>query len=479
MSGSSIRLKHPDKLFIDGRWVEPSTPQVFEVLNCATEEVAATIAKGSSEDMTRAVSAARTAFDEGPWPRLSPQERGVYLAKIAERVESLNDELARGWSMETGIVYSRAKTFVGSVAANAFRQYSAMASTYEFVQPRVSDGDRAYRVMEPVGVVAAIVPWNGPAAMIAYKAAPALLAGCTVVVKPAPEAPTAAYLMAEIMEDVGLPPGVFNVVTADVAVSEELVRNPDVDKISFTGSPVAGRRIAAAAGERMARVTLELGGKSPAVVLDDYDIEQAANTLGTSYFCHMTGQVCYSLTRIIVPRAKHDQMVDALARIADSIVLGDPMDPGTQSGPLANARQRDVVERYVAIGVDEGATLVAGGKRPAALEKGFFFEPTVFGDVRNDMTIAREEIFGPVLSVIPADSEEDAVRIANDTAFGLNAVVFTNDAERAVRIARQLRAGSVGHNATRIDFTIGFGGFNLDPPRWGVLSERRDAEMPL
>jgi betaine-aldehyde dehydrogenase len=457
---TTINLQHPDHLFIGGQWIRPSTSDLFEVLNCSTEQVVARVAKAGSADVTRAVAAARHAFDKGPWPRMSHQERAGYLVKLALRFEELNDEFARLWSIESGILYKVAQPRIGLFLSGAFRQYSEMASTFTFAEPKKSmTGHQAYVVHEPVGVVAVIVPWNGPAALMAYKVAPALLAGCTVVIKPSPEAPCSAYLFAQMCEEAGLPPGVVNVLTADRDVSEELVRNADVDKITFTGSTAAGRRIGAAAAERVARVTLELGGKSPAVVLDDFDVGAAAATLGASYFGYLTGQVCHSVTRIIVPRAKHDDMVDALAATARNMVLGDPFDPAATAGPLASARQRDTVERYVAKGVEEGATLAAGGKRPAHPRKGFFFEPTVFANVDNRSTIAREEIFGPVLCVIPADDDAHAVDLANDTIFGLNAVVFTNDPEKALAVARKLRSGSVGHNASRTDFSIGFGGF--------------------
>jgi aldehyde dehydrogenase (NAD+) len=456
----TIELKHPDKFFIGGEWIAPSNSETFAVLDCSTEETVAHVAKANSTDMQKAVAAARQAFDTGPWPRMTPQERGVYLEKIAERLEAANDEFARGWAIETGIVYKVAQPRIGLFISGAFRQYAQMASTFPFTEEHRSvTGNLAYKVYEPVGVVAEIIPWNGPAGLMAYKTAPALLAGCTLVIKSSPEAPTSAYMFAEICEDIGLPPGVVNVVTADRDVSEELVRNPDVDKITFTGSTGAGRRIAAVAADRIARVTLELGGKSPALVLDDYDIEEAAKTLGTSYFGYNTGQICHSLTRIIVPRAKHDRMVEALSEIARNTVVGDPFDAATISGPLASVRQRETVERFVARGITDGATLAAGGKRPDHLSRGFFFEPTVFANVDNSASIAQEEIFGPVLSVIPADDEASAIRMANDSPFGLNAAVFTNDRDRALHVARQLRSGTVGHNGPRTDFSIGFGGF--------------------
>ncbi len=313
-------------------------------------------------------------------------------------------------------------------------------------------------VREPVGVVAAIIPWNAPASLAAYKCAPALLAGCTVILKASPEAPGAAYILAEAAEAAGLPPGVLNVLTADRAASELLVRNPGVDKVSFTGSTAAGMKIASICGSRIARCTLELGGKSAGVVLDDYDLARAAKTI-SAMAAFLTGQVCSSLTRIIVTEKRHDALLDALASNFGGLRVGDPSDPETKMGPLAMSRQRDRVEGYIAKGKEAGFTLATGGGRPKNMTKGFFVEPTVFGNVSNDSVIAREEIFGPVLSVIPAKDEADAIRLANDTSFGLNASVFTNDAEKFYKAARQIRSGTVGHNAFRSDFNIAFGGF--------------------
>lgn len=460
MAETYINLKHPDRLFIGGEWLNSSTSTSFDVVNCSTEKVVATVAQAQSVDVARAVAAARDSFDKGPWPRMTPLERASYLERIATRFEQLNDEFARIWSIESGIVFKVAQPRIGLFLSGAFRQYTAMASSFPFTEERNSvTGHQAYCVHEPVGVVVAIMPWNGPAGLMAYKVAPALLAGCTVIIKSSPEAPCSAYLFAQMCEEIGFPPGVVNVITADRDVSEQLIRDPGVDKITFTGSTAAGRKIGAAAAERVARVTLELGGKSPAIVLDDFDVETAAKTIGRSFFGYLSGQVCHSLTRIIVPRDKHDAMVDALAEVARAMVLGDPFDPSVTAGPLATARQRETVEHYIAKGIEQGATLAAGGKRPAHLDKGFFFEPTVFGNVDNRSVIAQEEIFGPVLSVIPADDLTDAIEMANDTIFGLNAAVFTNDAQRALHVARQIRAGSVGHNASRTDFSIGFGGF--------------------
>ena len=312
--------------------------------------------------------------------------------------------------------------------------------------------------MNPWASWAPSFPWNAPLGLISYKLAPALIAGCTVILKSSPEAPAEGYILAEIAESVGLPPGVINVVTADREASESLVRDPRVDKITFTGSTAAGRRIASICGERIARCTLELGGKSAAVVLDDIDIAAAAGTLARAE-CMLTGQVCSSLTRVVVTEGRHDQMMEALADAFSQVQVGDPFDSSTQMGPLVAERQRDRVEAYIGKGKAEGATLATGGGRPGHLERGYYIEPTVFGNVDSSSTIAQEEIFGPVLSVIPARDEDQAVEIANSTIYGLNASVFTNDVDRAREVAGQLRSGTVGHNAFRTDFGIAFGGF--------------------
>jgi betaine-aldehyde dehydrogenase len=460
VSTRSIQMRHPDRLFVGGEWVRSTSGEHFDVVDCSTEHVVAHVAKANSGDILRAVAAARQAFDSGPWPRMRPQERAAFLGRMAERFEARNDEFATIWSIESGVVYKIAQPRIGLFLSGACRQYAALAEQYPFSERKKAlGGQEACRRMEPVGVIAVVLPWNGPAGLMAYKVAPALLAGCTIIIKSPPEAPCSAYLFAEICEEIGLPPGVVNVVTADRDVSEELVRHPGVDKITFTGSTAAGRIIGAVAAQRVARVTLELGGKSPAIVLEDYDVAAAAKTIATSFFGYLSGQVCHSLTRIIVPASRHDQMVSALSDVARGIVLGDPFATDTTAGPLINARQRATVEGFVAKGIEEGATLSVGGRRPSHLPRGFFFEPTVFGNVDNRSTIAQQEIFGPVLCVIPARDTSEAIEIANDTIFGLNAAVFTNDADRALDVAKQIRSGTVGHNGSRTDFTIGFGGF--------------------
>ena len=452
-------IKNPGRFFIDGQWAQPSTSKVLDVINSGTEEVFVSVAEAAQADVNRAVAAARKAFDKGPWPRMSHAERAKYLRAIAKEVEARAPDLAQIWTVESGIVHGIASGAAQGLGG-VYGYYADLAETFPFVEKHkpLGGGNVGLLVREPVGVVAAIIPWNGPALLIAYKIAPALLAGCTVILKASPEAPGSAYVIAEICEKVGLPPGVVNVLTADREVSELLVRHPDVDKVTFTGSTAAGRKIASICGERIARCTLELGGKSAAVILDDYDVGTAANTIaGLATF--LTGQVCSSLTRIVVTKKRHDALLDALSASFGAVKVGDPFNAQTQMGPLAMSRQRDRVEHYIAKGKAEGAKLATGGTRPKHLNRGYFIEPTVFGNVDNNSTIAREEIFGPVLSVIPAENEASAIDIANDTIFGLNASVFTNDVERAYATARELRSGTVGHNSFRSDFSIAFGGF--------------------
>jgi aldehyde dehydrogenase (NAD+) len=457
--GSADPIMHPDRFFIGGQWVEPSTASTIAVLNSATEELFETVAEAQAADVDRAVAAAREAFDNGPWPRLEPSERSVYLRKIADHLDARAATHADIWTAESGVLFSLSKARMPGLSQN-YRTYAGLGETFPFQERHVpqNGGTVALLVREPVGVVAAIVPWNGAPGLITSKVAPALIAGCTIVLKASPEAPGSAYLLAEACEAAGLPPGVLNVITADREVSERLVRHPEVDKITFTGSTAAGRRIASICGERIARCTFELGGKSPAVVFDDYDIDTAASTLAARA-TFLTGQVCSSLTRIVVTQQRHDAMVEALSAKFAAVKVGDPNDPGTQMGPLAMARQRDRVEGYIAKGKSEGAVLATGGGRPAHLNRGFYIEPTVFGRVDNSSTIGREEIFGPVLAVIPAADEAHAMQIANETIYGLNASVFTNDTDRAYTAARRLRSGSVGHNAFRNEQGLAFGGF--------------------
>ncbi|MCU1456539.1 MAG: hypothetical protein JWL73_631 [Actinomycetia bacterium] len=458
-NAATTPVQHGDRFFIGGEWVKPSSQAMFDVIDSNSEEVYYRVAEAAPDDMKRAVGAARQAFDDGPWPRMTHAERADRLRALAAVLAERGEVLGQIWSRESGVLYSLTQ-HAGRIASGTLGSYAALADTFPFEEERAPTGGGAFGLLvrEPVGVVGAIIPWNAPVSLICHKIGPALLAGCTVVLKSSPEAPGAGYVFAEAAEQIGLPAGVLNVVTADREVSELLVTDPRVDKITFTGSTAAGRRIASLCGERIARCTLELGGKSAAVILDDIDLGTAATTLARAE-CAINGQVCSSLTRVIVTRSRHDELVEALAASFGQKRVGDPFDAQSELGPLVSLRQRDRVLGYIAKGVDEGATLATGGGRPADLERGYYVEPTVFGNVDNGSTIGREEIFGPVLTVIAANDEEDAVRIANDTIYGLNASVFTDDVDRARAVAGQLRSGTVGHNNFRTDFGMAFGGF--------------------
>jgi len=453
-------LKNPEKLFIGGRWIEPSSTELIDVINPATEEVTIRVAAAQPADMERAIEAAREAFDNGPWPRMEPAERAHYLRKFANALRAQAERLGAIQSYEMGIMFELSKHGPDWAAAR-FDYYADLADKFAWIEHHrpVDGGEFGLLVREPVGVVGSIIPWNGPLTITSFKIAPALIAGCTIILKAAPEAPGEAYVLAEIAEEIGLPPGVLNVVAADREASEILVRDPRVDKIAFTGSTAAGQRIGSLVGQRVGRLTLELGGKSAAIILDDFDIGEAADTIATAA-TRLTGQACSCLSRIIVPRKRHDAMVEALAAIFKSVRIGDPFDSQVDMGPVVSERQRGRILSFMAAGKEEGASLVCGGGRPAQLGQGWYVEPTVFGNVDNASTIAREEIFGPVLSVIAVEEDSHAVDIANDSIYGLNASVFSNDIDRVYAIGRRLQSGTVGHNAFRGgDFTIGFGGF--------------------
>ncbi|HEX4225357.1 MAG TPA: aldehyde dehydrogenase, partial [Pseudonocardiaceae bacterium] len=453
-------IRHPDRLYIGGRWVKPSTEAMFDVVTPSTEEVGFRVAEATEADMSSAIAAARVAFDYGPWPRLTHLERAGYLRAMAAGLRARIDDIAGALPLESGVLQSFA---LGSAAAlpSIFESFADLAETFPFVERHTpgptAGGGVGLLVQEPVGVVAAIVPWNGPAVIGAYKTSPALLAGCTVVLKMPAEAPSAGYILAEVADEIGLPGGVLNVVTAGRSASAALVRDRRIDMVSFTGSNVVGTDIATVCADRIARVTLELGGKSAALILDDYDLTKAARTITNSARL-LSGQVCYGITRVIVDRARHNAFVDALSDSFGRLKVGDPFDPASEMGPVITGRQRDRIERYIATGQVQGARLAIGGGRPRHLDRGFYVEPTIFADVDNRSIIAQEEIFGPVLSVIPADGEADAIAKANDTIYGLNASVFTNDVDRAYGVARRLRSGTVGHNGIRTDATIAFGG---------------------
>lgn len=458
-SEQKFTLRHPDKLFIGGRWIAPSTTKRLAVVNPATEGTIIEVAEALEADVDAAVAAARRAFDHGPWPFLSPRERATHIMRLAAELRKRLPELVNAWVEQVGAPIAVAEPVTaGTVATYDVNAGLAESFDWEELRPSMYSGHVGILSHEPVGVVAAIAPWNAPFFTMTAKVAPALIAGCTLVLKPSPETPVESYIIAECAEAAGLPGGVINVVAAERGVSDYLVRQQGIDKVSFTGSSAAGRRIASVCGERIARVTLELGGKSAAIVLDDFDVAEAASTLGSS-LCLLTGQVCTNLTRILISEKHHHDFVEALGETLKIVKIGNPYGALTQMGPLAMKRQLDRVEGYIAKGKAEGARLVQGGKRPSEFKRGYFFEPTLFDNVDNSSTIAREEIFGPVACVISYRDVDDAVRLANDSIFGLNGAVFTNDTELAYRISRRVRTGTMAQNGSKPDFSIAFGGF--------------------
>lgn len=452
-----VTIAHPDLLFIGGQWVAARDGGTIEIVSPDSEQKVARVAEAGAADMDAAVAAARAAFDDGPWPMLPPAERIAAVRRMIAHLRPRAEELARAWTAQVGGLAS----FAGPMhhgAIATLEQIAGFAEAFAFVEQRPSQAAAAALVVyEPVGVVAAIAPWNGPLAIMANKVAYALLAGCTVIMKPSPETPLEAYILAEAADAAGLPPGVVNLVCGHREASDHLVCNPGVDKVSFTGSTVAGKRIAQVCGARIARCTLELGGKSAAIVRDDFAIDHAAKLL-TGTITVMSGQVCAMLTRVIVPRARHDALAEAIAGEMAQVRIGPSGDPQTQLGPLAMQRQLERVEGYIAEG-RRTARLVHGGGRPTHLNRGYFIEPTLFADVSNDCRIAQEEIFGPVLCLIPAEDEDDAVRIANESHYGLNGSVLTHDVDAAYRIGRRVRTGGFGQNGMRMDFGLPFGGF--------------------
>lgn len=456
-SKHGIRLLHSDSLFIDGKWVNPHENASIEIVSPVDGTIVGRVARAGRHDVEMAVVAARRAFDQGPWPRLTLSDRTRMLEQLVIALNARQQELERCWTLQIGALESRAPAAVRRGIASLVHALE-VAQNYEFERPVVSSVARnAWVVQEPVGVVAAIVPWNAPFALMMAKVGPALVTGCTVVVKPSPETPLEAYILAECAEQVGLPAGVLNVITADREESAILVADRGVDKVSFTGSTQAGRDIAAACAARIARCTLELGGKSAAIILDDYPVEDAASMLANAIIS-LTGQVCSMLSRAIVPRKMQDALADAIAQKMADFRIGPPDEPGVDMGPLASRRQLDRVLGYIEGAQREGARLVAGGKQVKGLEKGCFIEPTLFADVKKDMKIAQEEVFGPVLCLMPFDDEEEAIRISNDTIYGLNGAILTHDNAAAYRIARRIRTGKFTQNIFGFDFNLPTGG---------------------
>jgi aldehyde dehydrogenase (NAD+) len=443
-----------DKIYINGSWVASTGKGTLEVIDSGNEEVMATIPEGTAEDVDKAVKAAAAAFPA--WSATSREERGKALIRIGEALAARTDEIAAIISREVGMPMTLSGGVQVAMPAGAFADAAHSAETF----PWEEELGNSLIVREPVGVVGAITPWNYPLYQIVLKVAPALAAGCTVVLKPSEVAPLNAFALAEVIDEVGLPDGVFNLVTGvGPVVGEAIASHPLVDHVSFTGSTRAGKRVMQLAAESVKGVSLELGGKSANILLDDADFAKAvpAGLFG----CYMnSGQTCSALTRMLVPRDKLAEVEELALAAVGGFAPGDPFEEGKLLGPLVSAVQRDRVRGYIKKGIEEGAKLVTGGaEAPEGLEKGFYVQTTIFSDVTRDMTIANEEIFGPVLSIIPYDTEEEAIEIANDTPYGLAGAVWSADPARAEKVARLLRTGQVDINGGSFNPSAPFGGY--------------------
>jgi acyl-CoA reductase-like NAD-dependent aldehyde dehydrogenase len=453
-AGIAAEPEDRDLLYIDGAWVPSTSSRRIEVRSASTEEVIGSVPDGTPEDVDRAVQAAHRAFEQ--WSQTSVEERAEHLDRINQGLAARIDRIAHLVAAEVGMPLTMSTAIQAGLPVMTSGQMAQIVRTFPFEE----EIGNSLVVREPVGVVGCITPWNYPLHQVVNKVAPALAAGCTVVLKPSEVAPFTAFVLAEICDEAGLPAGVFNLVTGTgPVVGEAVVTHPLVDAISFTGSTRAGKRIAELAAGGVKRVTLEMGGKSPNVILDDADLEKAVRSGVNNAFLN-SGQTCTALTRMLVPRDRQADAERIAADQAGKLTLGDPFDESSRLGPLVSDVQRDRVRAYIRTGVEEGARLVVGGAdAPPGLQRGYYVQPTIFADVRPDMTIAQEEIFGPVLSIIPYDTEDDAVRIANDTVYGLAGAVWSGDPARAERVARRLRTGQVDVNGGRFNPMAPFGGF--------------------
>ena len=447
-----------DKLFIGGEWVAPQGSGRIEVFSPSTGEMIGYAPDGSEADVDRAVQAARRCFDETDWPHLSFAERIAHLNRAADVFDKYVERIAEVTADESGLPYHSTGMDHGRLIPYLLRAAAELGARIDQEEERAGAFTKVTLRREPVGVVGAITPWNAPAAMAHFTIPLAVMAGCTVVLKTAPESPLHGQVLGSIYEEIGLPPGVINIVPAGRAASEALVRHPGVDKIAFTGSTATGQRVGAICGELFKRRTLELGGKSAAIILDDANLPEIMPSLVSASVMNNC-QACLGQTRILAPKSRYDEIVRAYSEEMGKVKVGDPYDAATQVGPLISRQARDKAESYIALGKSEGATLVMGGARPSALPQGWYVEPTVFKDVNNDMRIAREEIFGPVFVVIPYEDDEDAIRIANDSDYGLSGSVWTSDVERGRAVARKVRTGHCGINVHMFEFSAPFGGY--------------------
>jgi len=448
-----------DKLFIGGKWTAPSTDQVIEVHNPATGEYVGKVPLAAKADVDSAVAAARQAFDSGPWPSTPPAERAAVIAAAVKLLEERKDLFTGLLAAETGQPPMGVETMHWMSSIGALNFFAGPAVD-EVSWEEVRTGAYGQTIVrrEPLGVVGAIVAWNVPLFLAVNKLGPALLAGCSVVLKPAAETPLSANALAEAFADAGLPEGVLSVVPGGIETGQALTSNPGVDIFSFTGSSAVGKEIGKRAADMLKPCTLELGGKSAAIVLEDVDLASAIPMLVFSGIMN-TGQACVAQTRILAPRSRYDEIVEAIKNFVAALPVGLPDDPNAQVGALISAKQRERVEAYIAKGIEEGARLVCGGGRPEGLDSGFFVQPTVFADVDNSMTIAQEEIFGPVLSIIGYDTEDDAIAIANDSVYGLAGSVWTTDVPRGIEISQKIRTGTYAINWYAFDPCCPFGGY--------------------
>jgi len=447
-------VQNYDKHYINGEWVESDGKETIDVISASTEEVIGRVPLGSAVDADRAVKAARAAFPA--WSATSAEERAGYLRRLQEGLSGKLQDIASTISGEVGMPLKLAQMIQVGMPMGTVGTYAQLATDYQFEE----EVGTSLVVQEPVGVVACITPWNFPLHQIINKIAPAFAAGCTVVVKPSEVAPLNAFMLAEIIDQIELPKGVFNLVSGTgPVVGEAIASHDDTDMVSFTGSTRAGRRVSELASKTIKRVALELGGKSANVILDDADLGKAVKVgVGNAYL--NSGQTCSAHTRMLVPKEKHDEAVAIAKQVAEKFSVGDPFGGEARLGPLISAAQLERVRGYIRKGIEEGAQLVTGGPDPVeGLDKGYYVKPTVFANVRTDMTIAQEEIFGPVLSIIPYEDEDDAIRIANDSIYGLGGGVWSGDTERAKRVARQIRTGQVDINGGRFNPLAPFGGY--------------------
>ncbi|MEV3853304.1 aldehyde dehydrogenase [Streptomyces sp. NPDC050095] len=472
------------QLFIGGELTDPLGKDVIEVVSPHTGEVFGRVPHASPADVDRAVAAARRAFEDGPWPRMSLDERIAVVTKIKDAFAVRYEEIARVISQENGTPYTSGVMVQALAAMMVWDSALTIARNFTYEETRDGALGKLLVRREPVGVVAAVVPWNVPQFTAAAKLAPALLAGNPVILKTSPETPLDAYILAEIVAEAGLPEGVLSILPADREVSEYLVAHPGVDKISFTGSVGAGKRVMEVASRNLTRVTLELGGKSAAIILEDADAVGAV--AGIVPFAWMiNGQACVAQTRILVPRSRYDEFAEAFATAAGNLKVGDPLDPATELGPLVAKRQQQRSLDYIRIGQQEGAKILTGGGIPKGFERGWYVEPTLFGDVDNSMRIAREEIFGPVICLLPYGDEEEAVKIANDSDYGLSGSVWTADTARGIDIARRVRTGTYSVNTFSLDMLGPFGGYKnsglgreFGPEGYGEYFEHKMIHLP-